>query len=250
MPAYSLFVHSTGTGPTLWRSVPEHAYAGTIPLFASNLGYPPQPPLPRGQQLTALDDARHLLTQIPADATSLRVFGHSYGGLVALRVSKLSHVPVESLFLVEPVLFGALVSALDEHPEARGEVEGLQSRTWFLDDAHGGTAAWLEVFIDYWNRPGSWARMPPVMQEAQLTLGWKMYQEVRSVFLDAGSFSEWRLDPNVPLTLAVGDRTTASAKAMVAGLAAQNPHARVVELAGAGHMAIAVKPQLVWDALA
>ena len=30
---------------------------------------------------------------------------------------------------------------------------------WFLHDLEkGGRAEWLEVFIDYWNKPGSWAR--------------------------------------------------------------------------------------------
>lgn len=249
MTAYSLFVHSTGTGPALWQSVPASVYAGTTPLFLANLGYPPGPPLPRGVHVHARDDARHLLAQIPGDATSLRIFAHSYGGLVAMLVAREAKAPVQALVLVEPVVFGALHTDLARHPEARDEVEGFGRHTWFLEDAHGGHAAWLELFIDYWNRRGSWARMPEAMQAAQLALGWKMYQEVRSVFLDAGTFADWRMDPAVPLTLLCGDRTTQSAKAMVAGLAEVNPHATVRTLPGVGHMAIAVKPQVVWDAL-
>jgi pimeloyl-ACP methyl ester carboxylesterase len=248
MAKYSLFIHSTGTTSALWANVPPELYAGTTPLFPANLGYPPNPPVPRGVTLNADDDARHLLAQIPADATALKVFGHSYGGLVAMKLARLATVPVESLVLLEPVLFGALGAVLDRHPEAVPEVENFHASPIFLNDAAGGTAPWLELFIDYWNRPGSWARMPAELQAAQLALGWKMYQEVRSVSLDATPFAEWQLP--MPLTLLYGEKTTASAKAMVAELAAVNPHARVVMLPGVNHMAVAVKPAVVWAALA
>ena len=145
-------------------------------------------------------------------------------------------------------LVSASFPVLDRHPEAVPEVENFHASPIFLNDAAGGTAPWLELFIDYWNRPGSWARMPAELQAAQLALGWKMYQEVRSVSLDATPFAEWQLP--MPLTLLYGEKTTASAKAMVAELAAVNPHARVVMLPGVNHMAVAVKPAVVWAALA
>ncbi len=247
MTAYSLFIHSTGTTRALWASVPPAVYAGTTPLFPANLGYAPLPPVPRGVAVTADDDARHLAQQIPADATSVRIFGHSYGGLVAMKLARLVTVPVESLFLLEPVLFGALGAVIDRHPDAAPEVQFFHDSPIFLNDAVGGTAPWLELFIDYWNRPGSWARMPAEMQAAQLAVGWKMYQEVRSVSLDPTPFAAWRLP--MPLTLAYGEKTTASAKAMIAELAAANPHARQLLLPGVNHMAIAVKPGVVWTAM-
>lgn len=248
MATYSVFLHSTGTGPGLWRNVPPHALGASRPWHPANLGYPPLPALPRGQPVTADDDAAHLARTLPRDATALRLYAHSYGGLVALKLARMLTIPLESLFLVEPVLFGALRRELAHHPAAAREVEDFAAHPWFLhDDARGGTAAWLEVFIDYWNRPGSWSRLPPALREAQLALGWKMYQEVRSCFLDPADFAAWRVP--MPLTLAVGERTTAAAKAMVAALAAVNPHARVVQLAGVGHMAIVQRPEVVFAAM-
>ena len=248
MPAYSVFIHSSGTSPALWTHVPATVTAGTTPWFPPNLGYAPLAPVPRGLHLTADDDARHLAHLLPADATSVRIFGHSYGGLVALKLARLLTIPVESLFLLEPVLFGALTQVLAHHPEAAAEVASFADQTWFLnDEALGGTAQWLEMFVDYWNRPGSWARMPAAMQAAQLALGWKIYQEVRSVFYDPAPFAHWAT--TVPLTVAYGEKTTLAARAMALELLAVNPHARALVLPGVGHMAIAVKPQVVFAAM-
>lgn len=247
MTCYSVFVHSTGTLPSLWSTVPAAILGDSKPWFPANLGYPPMPPVPRGTMLNADDDARHLLSTLPPDATSLRIYGHSYGGLVAMKLARLATIPVESLTLLEPVLFGALRQVLDRHPEVRGEVEYFNTSPVFLSDDHGGKAEWLELFIDYWNRPGSWARMPEALQQGQLALGWKMYQEVRSVNFDLTPFENWHFD--LPLTIAWGEKTTVSAKAMCEELLAVNPHARAVHIPGANHMAILLKPDAVYTAL-
>ena len=85
------------------------------------------------------------------------------------------------------------------------------------------------------------------MQQIQLAYGWKMYQEVRSVYCDSADFADWRMP--MPLTIAWGEKTTLSAKAMAHGLLAENPHARALHLPGLNHMAIALKPQLVFAAM-
>lgn len=71
-----------------------------------------------------------------------------------------------------------------------------------------------------------------------------MYQEVRSCWFDASRFDA---DPlaDVPCTLVTGERTTPAARAMTLALARRNPHARVVEIPGAGHMALVTQPGLV-----
>lgn len=249
MAKYTTFIHSTGMSPAMWDQVPAEIVGETGVWKPTNLGYPPLPTLQRGQVVTAEDDAAHLLKNLPQDATSLRIYAHSYGGLVALKLLQKLPIPVEHLTLIEPVLFGALNHDLAQFPQAETEVNYFAQHPWFVhDEIRGGTAEWLEVFIDYWNRPGSWARMPAEMQAQQILVGWKMYQEVRSCFLDPVPFDAWQL--NVPLTLVVGERTTASAQAMVQGLAQVNPQARVLTVPGVGHMGVAMKPGVVWAAIA
>ncbi len=218
-------------------------------LAPPNLGYPPLEPVPRGRRVTVADDVAHLLTQLP-EAGSFHVVAHSYGGLVALLAAQRMPQRVQSLFLLEPVMFGALAADEGASPEAKAHLAQFLETPAFLDDeAQGGTEPWLTQFIDYWNRPGSWERLPDFMRAHSLAMGWKMFNEVRSVFRDSGTYQSLT-PPRVPLTLVIGERSTVGAKEMVRAFAARNSHARVVELPGTGHMAPLTHPAKVNEALA
>lgn len=237
----TLFIHSTGTGPGMWATVPDELAPDRI--APANLGYAPNPPLPRGQVVTLDDDLGHLLAA--AGDGPLDVVAHSYGATLALAM--LGRADVRSLFLVEPVLFGALVRE-PLTPEIEADTSWFMDQRWFLDDdARGGGEEWLTRFIDYWNRPGSFAAMPAPMRQAQLAMGWKMYQEVRACFYGMDRFPA--IPADVPTTLAIGERTTASSRAMTARMAAINPHVAVAVLPGTGHMAPVTHPGKVHAAL-
>ncbi len=42
----ALFIHSTGTGPFMWDSVPDEVVPEALRVMPSNLGYPPFAPVP------------------------------------------------------------------------------------------------------------------------------------------------------------------------------------------------------------
>ncbi len=234
-----LFVHSTGTGPFLWAGVPDAAIGGRTRLLPANLGYPPNQLVERGRTVTVADDAAEVWKAVPATASRVHVVAHSYGALVALDVIPALADRLASVFFYEPVVFGALASAghgaaIDA--EAIQQARSFAEHPWFLHDVEkGGRAEWLEVFIDYWNKPGSWARMPEQMRQLSLALGWKMFQEVRTIFFDPRPFSSFRIP--APTTIVVGERTTLASRAMSRALAHGRPDTRLVEVAGVGHMA-------------
>lgn len=237
----AVFFHSTGTPPTLWSAV---AAAAGIPadraIHVAHLGYPPAAPFAHGTELVLADELAHAERQLRGEAFDL--VAHSYGGLVALALAPRIADRVRSVFLYEPVLFGTI----PDHPD----VTALLAHPTFTRDPGGGDAddTWLAQFVDFWNRPGSWARMPPAMQAWTRAVRWKMFQEVRQCF-----FAAQRLDQpllaQVPTTLAMGSRSPAAARAVVTGLAAHQPAARVVELDGVGHMAPLTHPAIVGAAL-
>ncbi|MBL8739940.1 MAG: alpha/beta hydrolase [Myxococcales bacterium] len=249
MRAISLFLHSTGTGPFIWDHVAPEVHAGTDKLAPTHLGYPPNASLVRGTVVSAADDAREVLRAIPDDASDIHLFAHSYGGVVAFELLGALAGRVRSLFLYEPVMFGALANDgrhdPETDPDALREADTMLAQSWFLDDDEkGGTDPWLEMFIDYWNRPGSWSRMPGHLQDYARAAGWKMYQEVRACFYGMQSFDEPVLG-DVFTTLAVGERTTKSSRAMTLALARRNPRARLVEVPKVGHMAPLTQPLVV-----
>lgn len=251
-------VHSTGLGPFMWRPFAPAAQAcGLQWLTPPNRGYAAHDLLPRGQPFDVADEIAHLRAHIPADVTGVHLAGHSYGALAALRLARrlLDEAarggPVlRSLWLVEPVLFGALramAQQLDD--EAAADVRTLfEDPSHIGDDAFGGRDAWLQRFVDYWNAPGAWEAQGERARQAQRAVGWKMFQEVRAVALQCGEFADHALP--VPITLVQGAASPAAARAMVRALAAVNPQACIDVLAGQGHMGLVAQPEPAVESLA
>lgn len=249
--ALSLFLHSTGTGPFLWEAVPAAVTEGTQKLAPTNLGYPPNEILAAGTKVGARDDADHIAKLLPVDAGEIHLFAHSYGGLVALELLRSLGDRVRSMYLYEPVLFGALVHDRDEamDPGASADAEAMFAHPWFLTDAErGGTDPWLEFFIDYWNKPGSWQRMPAPMQDYARLTGRKMFQEVRSCFFDAISLGAYPFGA-AKTTLVMGERSPRTSREMARALHRRNPGARLVELPKGAHMTLLTNPAAVNDSL-
>ena len=245
-----MFLHSTGTFPSMWQSVPAAALGGRRSIAPANLGYPPNPPVPRGQRVTVDDEVAHLLTVVPSHAEGVHLVAHSYGGLVALRMLTPLGARVASAVLYEPVLFGTLArsAAGDVDPEAVAEAQTFFEDPSFLrDEARGGGADWLEVFVDYWNRPGAWSKIPPPVRQALEAVGWKMFQEVLACFAETTPFDAWPLP--AACTIVCGERSPRASRAMARSLASR-PGVRLVELAGAGHMAPLTHPAAVHGAIA
>lgn len=249
MAALSLLLHSTGTTPALWAGVPDDVVQETVRLAPAHLGYPPHAPLPRLQACDAAREASHVQAAIPADASELHLYAHSYGAVVAIALLPLLGDRVRSLFLYEPVLFGALARDTLADPAAIEDANTFLAHPWFLhDDTRGGTDPWLEMFIDYWNRPGAFASMPGAMRAFTRSMGWKMYQEVRACFLTFASFELPALR-RISTTVAMGARSPRASRAMAQALARVNQGVRLVELAGTGHMAPLTHAPLVHAAM-
>lgn len=237
----AMFIHSTGTGPFMWQKLQALLPAGWTVHTPANRGYPPFDSLPRGVLAGLDDDVESACQQLPAGVKEVHLGGHSYGALVALKMALQPRVPVRSLWLYEPVMYGALNHRLPQlRLDVAAEVERLFSHPALrmLDMAQGGNDTWLEEFVDHWNGRGAWKAMPENAKARSRGLGWKMYLEVRAQALDTMRFEDCKLQ--VPLTVMMGERTTAAAKEMARSLVAMNPQARLEVLDRQGHMAPAV----------
>jgi len=245
----ALFLHSTGTGPFMWKrlmgSVPEGMQA-VAPL---NRGYASDDLWPRGQGFEISQDLAHVKSQIPPDTTGLHLVAHSYGGLLAMHLALDPSLPVKSVWLYEPVLFGSMRLMQDQlPPDVAPEVSGLYETPDFIgNEAQGGDDAWLERFIDFWSQPGTWAAMPDKVKGLSRALGWKMFLEVRAQALLMRPVADYRFD--VPVTLVHGEHTRVSAREMVRQLAQVNPQATLESLTGLGHMSVVTQADQVLPSL-
>lgn len=243
-----LFIHSTGTSPLLWAGVGPSVIGEREAIAPANLGYPPNPPVPRGERVTLEAEAAHVLRAVPEGAERVHVVAHSYGATVALVLAPALGARLASMFLAEPVLFGALADDADSDPEAVAQARAISEGPLLLHEEKGGGEEWLEAFVDYWNRPGSWSKMPDALRDVARAVGWKMFLEVRSCFELKKPFDAWEIA--APTTLVMGARTTVASRAMTRALARRRPNVTLVEMAGTGHMAPLTHPHLVHAELA
>lgn len=237
MPPVVLALHSSGSPATMWRPLEALPALAGIPVVApALLGYPPNPSLVDGHLPTRHDDVAHALAALPPGDGPVHLVGHSYGGVVALTAARALGPRVASVWVYEPVIFGALMNDPAAEPEGREE-----ARATFLDPRWAepgaiGDEAWCTNFIDFWNGAGTFAALPPRTRQAIMRMGPKFAAEARDIFGGGQTFADWAV-PARPMTVAHGAATRACARAMAHGLVGANPGAVLHEVPGAGHMA-------------
>ena len=229
-PETVVLLHSGGMSSRQWRKLSERLAPSYRVLAPDFLGSGSNP-------LWTDDKPFHFELDLEALAPVLdgpfHVVGHSYGGLLALLLAGRHPDRVRSVAVYDPVAFGVLFAADD--------AEGLKdlARTGedpvFLDDARGGSEAWLRAFIDYWNGPGSWDAMPQPSRDSFLRVGRKVYYEVRSLLTERSGQDAYAAI-TAPTLLMHGEKSPASARRVAQLLACWMPHATLRSVAGAGHM--------------
>jgi pimeloyl-ACP methyl ester carboxylesterase len=229
----AILLHSGGMSGRQWRKLGEALAPTHRVLTPDFLGSGENPPWPPDQPFHFHQDVEalsHLLTGLSEPA---HLVGHSYGGLLALELARRHPTRLRSLAVYDPVAFGVLHST--------GDTEGLDNlarasaNPLFTDAVQGGSEAWLEVFIDYWNGPGSWRAMAPAAREAFLRVGRKVYFEVSTLLADRTPLEAYAV-LTAPSLLLFGEHTPAAARRVVTLLGTVMPRATVQSIAGAGHM--------------
>lgn len=228
-----VLLHSGGLSGRQWRRLMAALAPTHQALAVDLLGSGENPPWPDDQPFELSMDADEVSALVLAQSQKVHLVGHSYGGLIALKVATRHPDKIQSIALYDPVAFGVLYDARDE--EGIKDLAGAQEDPLFLDEKRGGNEEWLEGFIDYWNGPGGWRALPASSREAFLRVGRKVFYEVRSLSGDRtprSAYSELKM----PVLLLGGARSPMAAQRVLAQLGAAMPQAQTHLLEGAGHM--------------
>lgn len=237
-----VMLHAAGSGP--------RALGGLARLLATMFDTTDRPALPLtvdsattepgGSPLSfQILTARIALDQ-PEERRPVVLFGHSFGGLVAL-LAMLAGARVDACVLYEPVAFGAL----DWGPDAGGE-----DRAWdraLVDElektvAEGNPEAGVARFIEGWNEV-AWGTLPPATRQALVADAHRLAALTAAVHhhpLDVSAVR--RID--APVLLLTGTRSPRVVRRIAAHLSRE---LRQCELHGldAGHMGPLLAPDLV-----
>jgi pimeloyl-ACP methyl ester carboxylesterase len=222
----ALLIHSGGFSGRQWRKLAA-VLAPTHEVLAPDLlGYGAHP-WPVGKPFHFRQDVEYLAGLLAGSDEPADIVGHSYGGFLALQLALVHPELVRRIAVYDPVAFNVLDEA-----ELRAGFAGLKKT--YESTAEGAVdEAWLASFVDWWNGPGAWTKLPPPTQAAFRAVGWKLGQEVQSLVADRTSdYSKIA----APALILAGGRSPATERRTVERLVELMPRARLEIFEDLGHM--------------
>jgi pimeloyl-ACP methyl ester carboxylesterase len=188
-------------------------------------------------------EAEHFATALAAAPGPVHLFGHSFGGAVAMQMALRWPERVVRLTLYEPTRFALLFHEADDDGEAAREIlaigHGARERSGAGRDAEAA-----ELFVDYWSGAGTWAAMGAGRQQRLAVQMPKVGAEFMAAFADPLPLAMWRA-LEMPVLLLGGETSPAPVRAINALLASVLPRCASVTLPGIGHMGPMTHPDEV-----
>lgn len=234
-----LALHSSQSHSGQWRSVQQalHAVNPDARLQAVDLiGYGQGPALMKMPQEFRFDDEIQALESdgTLTDDQPLILLGHSYGGAIALRLARQLGARVQGVILYEPVAFHVLPA--DE--PARHEIVAVAQKM----DAYSDTEA-TEAFVDYWNHPGFFARLPARVKSMMIAQQRKVQADFHALLDEPASLADYQT-VSCPVYLLHGSKSPLSSRTVASLLTSVLPKCQSITV-DAGHMAPLTDPSLV-----
>jgi pimeloyl-ACP methyl ester carboxylesterase len=240
-----LCLHSSTGSQGQWRGL-SAALAGLARVITPDLhGHGRSPAWPAEQAPSLRIDATAAARLLPAEG-GVHLVAHSYGAAVAMQVALDHPERVRSLALYEPVAFGVLVAMAPPGP-ALSEITAIANQVARLS-AQGQLAEAAEAFVCYWGGPDAWARMSEAQRESVAGRIGTIPLHFEALF--GAAWTADRLSAlRMPVLLMNGSRTRASARQVAELLGTTLPHARRLEVPGAGHLGPMTHEVVVNEAL-
>ncbi len=235
-----MLLHGSAMSSRQWRPLMarlaakahRRAVAPDLLGYGDNPRWPDDAPFDLALDVAAVTEVVLAESALAGDAP-VDLVGHSYGGLLALRVALERPDLVRTLALYDPVAFGVLFEAAAA-VDARAEVADLVARSALSDPALQGSELWFRAFMTYWGGEQAWDMLPAEARAEALRVGRKVAREVQSVLGDrapAAAYSGVR----APTLLLTGERTPLAAREVGRLLHGALPRAERVVIPGAGH---------------
>lgn len=230
-PGLAVMLHAAGSSPRALDRLAKHlagqAWSTLAPaLVRDGASLAVGAPVFRD----AIGLVRSLLDR-PTRGSKL-LFGHSMGGLIALK-AVIGGVKVDALVLYEPIVLALLDRQDAQDQIARAwDADVLHDfqRHMALDDARAGLARFVDAYGDV-----AWRDLPGPVQSELTVRAPRLLTEAEATHMaELAPADVARLD--LPVLILQGSRSPAVLGRMVKRLGVLLPHADIVTIDGAGHM--------------
>jgi len=231
----SLFlVHGSAVAGKSWNALAAPLRDRVVVMTPDRLGQTPGERWPANRVTTFDAEAEHLAAALAAAPGPVHLFGHSYGGAVAMQMALRWPKRVARLTLYEPTRFALLLRGGRAIGEAGREILAVGHGTHERAVARQEAAA-ARVFVDYWSGAGTWAAMDAGRQERLAAQMPKVGAEFLAAFADPVPLDAWST-LEMPVLLLGGESSPAPVRAINALLGSVLPRCASVTLPGIGHM--------------
>ena len=227
-----VLLHSSGSSGRQWEALSTRMRARYRVVTVDVHGHGTTPEWPSDRPLR-LEDDMALTAPLFGAAGPIHLVGHSYGGVLALKLALKHSSHVASVAVFEPVWLRLLV---DFNPRERAALSITRAAQSICEwHAQGQPMRAAERFVDFWSGPGTWSAMPPKAQTAVACRVPAVLGHFGAIFADSTRQTDLaRL--KMPVLCVTGTKTTEVARRIGELMQHWMPHATFEELSGAGHM--------------
>lgn len=242
-----IFTHGGGSSGAQWRKVCELLAPRFRTITVDHFGHGGTGPWPGAIEARRHeDDARLVRAVMDHAGEPAHLVGHSFGGGVVLRLVLEDATQVRSMALLEPMAVPLLAEAGEN--AMHGEFMVFLREFLRRVDAGQVDSAW-EEFMEIFNGPGSWKRMPHEAKEKILATTPSVCSGTYAIINHATTLAECA-GLALPALLLHGELTHPPFIRLTGILAEHIPAARLEVIPGAGHMSPLTHPAALAELLA
>jgi pimeloyl-ACP methyl ester carboxylesterase len=241
-----VLLHSSASSGSQWRTLCGLLENDFDVLTPDLYGYGASADWPGRKPITLAHEAAAVSALLGDEDKPAHIVGHSYGGVVALKLALESHVRLRSLTLIEPVAFHLLrhdVQGAALYEDVRRIGDSVRQSV-ACGDYWGG----MERFIDYWNGSGTWESLTEDKRAALAARTPKVALDFHITTAEDTPLSAYS-HISAPALILRGEYAPAPTQRIAELLAHTIPASHLKTVPGAGHMAPLTHKEFVNDAI-
>jgi pimeloyl-ACP methyl ester carboxylesterase len=241
-----VLLHSSASSGSQWRTLRGLLEDDFVVLTPDLYGYGASADWPGRKPVTLAHEAAAVSALLGDEDKPVHIVGHSYGGVVALKLALESHVRLRSLTLIEPVAFHLLrhdVQGAALYEDVRRIGDSVRQSV-ACGDYWGG----MERFIDYWNGSGTWESLTEDKRAALAARTPKVALDFHITTAEDTPLSAYS-HISAPALILRGEYAPAPTQRIAELLAHTIPASHLKTVPGAGHMAPLTHKEFVNDAI-